>query len=447
MKHILWLPGIAVSLCATVVAQEPYPAGPGTLAPLVKAEYFFDTDPGLGNGTPLTLTSATNIANFNVTIALNGTGLTNGLHNLYLRVQDANGKWSLSNIGFFDNVAVPLYPTPAAAPALSGAEYFIDNDPGPGNGTPIILPAATNAAGVNVLVNLVGLSAGTHRLFMRTRDAAGYWSLANYSLFDNSMVTPYPATPAAAPPVGQVEYYLDNDPGFGNGHPISVGASTEIANFSFSIPLTGITQGPHTLYLRSKQNPWSMSAYADFTLGATLPVHWLYVKGEVKTDGALLSWATGTEQHTDKFIVEYSTDGATYSPAGEVKATNQPNGSTYSWLHRHNTNGVVYYRIKQTDQDGQYEYSKVIVLLFRNNLSSYALFPNPVTDRINLALPPQRAVTSVSVYNSDGRLLQKKAVTGSPAVVSMLVNQLGQGTYYLAIEEKTGTTTLPFVKQ
>lgn len=447
MKHILWLSGIAVSLCSTAVGQEAYPAGPGALAPLVKAEYFFDTDPGLGNGTSLALTSSTNIANFSTTIALNGTGLTNGFHNLYLRVQDADGKWSLSNIGFFDNVAVPLYPAAATVPGLSGAEYFIDNDPGPGNGTPIVLPSITNAANINVLVNLVGLSAGVHRLFIRTRDAEGRWSLANYTLFDNSATIPYPTAPAAAPPIGQVEYYLDSDPGFGNGLPISVGTSTEVANFSFSVPLTGVAQGPHTLYLRSKQNPWSMSAYADFTLGATLPVHWLYVKGEVKTDGTLLSWATGMEQQADKFIVEYSTDGATYLPAGELKATNQPNGSTYSWLHRHTTSGVVYYRIKQTDLDGNYEYSKTIVLLFRNNLPSYALFPNPAIDRIHVALPPQRAVIGLSVYNSDGRLLQKMPVTGSSSVVSMPVSQLLKGTYYLVIEEKSGKTTHPFVKQ
>lgn len=445
MKHLLWLSVIIVSLCSAVVGQEPYPAGPGIPA-LVKAEYFFDTDPGLGNGTSIALTSSTNIVNFSTTIALNGTGLANGFHNLYLRVQDADGKWSLSNIGFFDNVAVPFYPVTAATPALSGAEYFIDNDPGPGNGTPIFLPATTNAAGVNVLVNLAGLSTGVHRLFIRTRDVEGHWSLANYALFDNAVVTPYPTAPAA-PPIGQVEYYLDNDPGFGNGHPINVGASTEVANFSFSIPLAGVTQGLHTLYLRSKQNPWSLSAYADFTLGATLPVHWLYVKGEVKTDGTLLTWATGTEQQADKFIVEYSTDGATYLPAGEVKASNQPNGSTYSWLHRHNTSGVVYYRIKQTDQDGQYEYSKVIVLLFRNNLSSFAVFPNPATDRLNVALPPQRVVTSLSVYSNDGRLLQKRAATGASGVISIPVSQLQKGSYYLVIEEKSGKTTLPFVKQ
>jgi hypothetical protein len=63
----------------------------------------------------------------------------------------------------------------SATDALSGAtggEYYIDTDPGAGNGSPM-----TYASGkINGTVSTTGLSNGSHRVYMRSRDAAGNWS-------------------------------------------------------------------------------------------------------------------------------------------------------------------------------------------------------------------------------------------------------------------------------
>lgn len=280
MKIILWLLGI-ISVVDTV-AQDPYPDAPASLAAIVKAEYFFDADPGTGNGTPLTITPAANISNFSTTITLNGSALTNGTHYLYLRTQDADGKWSLANVSFFENFLVPVYPSSGAASLLSAAEYFIDTDPGQGNGIPIALASATDASGINVMVDLTALSPAVHRIYVRTKDEGDKWSITNYGVFDNSAQTPYPAAPAPIVSLTAMEYYFDSDPGFGNGNTIAIPASVDVSNFSFAVPLAGLSQGQHTLYLRSKANAWSMSAYAELTVGSVLPVSWLYVKGEAK---------------------------------------------------------------------------------------------------------------------------------------------------------------------
>lgn len=59
---------------------------------ITQIEYFFDTDPGFGNGTQLTLTEGVEIEQ-DFTISL--TGLTVGEHILYMRAKDSNSKWSL----------------------------------------------------------------------------------------------------------------------------------------------------------------------------------------------------------------------------------------------------------------------------------------------------------------------------------------------------------------
>ncbi|MBO9565378.1 MAG: T9SS type A sorting domain-containing protein [Niastella sp.] len=442
MSMVAWV-------CSSIAAhaQEPYPPAPPAPVSIVKAEYFFDNDPGYGNGTAIPLTPDTQLANLTRPLQLNGSGLNNGIHYFYLRTQDANGNWSLTNTALFDNMVVPTYPVAATLPNLVAAEYFIDNDPGPGNGTPVALPTATSADGWHVLVNLTGLPPSVHRLFIRTRDANGRWSLANYALFDNTAVIPYPAAPTPAPAIGTVEYYIDTDPGFGNGQAIDVVAAADISNFTFGIPLTTVSQGAHTIFLRSRQNPWSISAYADFLYGSTLPVHWLYVKGEATADGTRLTWATGEEQQTDKFIIEYSTDGSNYAVAGEVKATNQSHGSSYTFMHTHHLQGALYYRIRQTDLDARYTYSKSVVMVFRNNLRQFALFPNPATEVVNVAAPTGEVIRRIALYNTAGNLLQTLRVTGNPTATSLPVGKLPSGTYYLQIEGKTSTNTLTFVKQ
>lgn len=60
---------------------------------IVKAEYFFDMDPGLGNAFPIDLEDA---ANFNqpISVPIPDT-LSFGVHNFFLRVKNSNEKWSL----------------------------------------------------------------------------------------------------------------------------------------------------------------------------------------------------------------------------------------------------------------------------------------------------------------------------------------------------------------
>src|SRR5205814_9894890 len=69
------------------------PAEPDMPA-ITAAEYFYDTDPGVGNGTALVITGPGNIVTqtFMVPVAA---GMPAGDHFLAIRVKDANGNWSL----------------------------------------------------------------------------------------------------------------------------------------------------------------------------------------------------------------------------------------------------------------------------------------------------------------------------------------------------------------
>jgi len=447
MKKGLLLLCSVLCICGSSMAQFPYPATPAPAPDIVQAEYFYDTDPGTGNGEPIAITAAQQINDLTTTLTINGAALTPGLHRLYIRTKDAAGVWSLNNSVIFSNAVVVPYPASPAIPNLVKAEYYIDADPGAGNGAEITLPASDNVSGFTVAIPLNGFSAGIHMLYIRVLDASGKWSLTNYSLFNNSISTPYPTAPAPAPAMSQAEYYLDTDPGFGAGTSISFPATTDLVNYSFDIPLGAVTQGRHTIYIRSRQNPWSLSAYAEFLFGSTLPLSWLYVKAEARNDDVYLQWATAMEENTSSFVIEYSTNGTNYKAVGEVAADNKQTGSVYKFIHHSPESGAAYYRIKQTDKDGKFTWSKVVMLLINSNLKAPVLFPNPARNIVHVALPGNMQAKQITVYDANGRQVKTIPGAGSTTVYSIPVNEFKKGYYLVTI--KTGSTqkTISFIKE
>lgn len=143
------------------------------------AEYFFDIDPGAGNGTTLAVNSGDTIAD---TSYIKTTGLPTGFHSLYVRVKDSNQVWSLYEGGRFYIYDTISQTAPASYP-IAAAEYFYDTDPGIGNGT--ALNAFTPADTVTLTDTLKKdtLAAGTHYLFVRVRDSMQVWSLTEARSF------------------------------------------------------------------------------------------------------------------------------------------------------------------------------------------------------------------------------------------------------------------------
>ena len=109
-----------------------------TLSPITKAEYFFDTDPGFGSGNNAALTAG-NTVTFPITHDISG--LSNGLHWMYVRTWANNNRWSITAPRLFYKEAIPA----SVASTLTKAEYFLDTDPGFGNGTDVPITQGTQA--------------------------------------------------------------------------------------------------------------------------------------------------------------------------------------------------------------------------------------------------------------------------------------------------------------
>lgn len=179
---------------------------------ITKAEYFFNTDPGFGNGINIPITPAADLSNIN--FPANLAPLSLGLNSLFIRSRDANGKWSVTNRFLFVKTSA------FSSTNINKAEYFIDVDPGFGNGTNVPVTPSTDIANTAFNVNLTGVSEGLHSLYIRSRNEDGRWGVSNRFLFVRSF--------SAVQNVTLAEYFFDNDPGFGNATPITLTPGSDL---------------------------------------------------------------------------------------------------------------------------------------------------------------------------------------------------------------------------
>lgn len=107
--------------------------------------------------------------------------------------------------------------------------------------------------------------------------------------------------------------------------------------------------------------------------GDVLPIELIYFRGTVTDFGVRLTWATASEVNNDFFTIERSTSLEDFEIVGTLPGAGMSSSIlTYSFLDSEITNeGVVYYRLKQTDYNGDYEYSDIIAVNMNGGLDIY----------------------------------------------------------------------------
>lgn len=172
--HLLGLRAFGEQGWSPVIIQKVYVpdanAGEGNIQ---RVEYFWDTDPGFGNGIPLTITPAQEVDIDNVQIPING--LSSGNHQLFLRAYGDNG-WTPTisqTVGIEPDVTDYK---------VNYAEYFWNNDPGFGKGTPIQLTPGETVSVENLNLSTNELH-GDAVLFVRYYGEKGWSPTVAYTMF------------------------------------------------------------------------------------------------------------------------------------------------------------------------------------------------------------------------------------------------------------------------
>jgi hypothetical protein len=237
----LWLPFAARAQSPTITA----------------AEYFINADPGVGNGNAFPVPNSPNPS---VQTQVSLQGLPLGFHILGARFQDSEGNWSLARSRVF---VIETPPSQSGTNTLVAFEYFINEDPGVGNGTQASISPGAQAS-LAIPISLQGLPEGFHTLSVRFQDQNGIWSNAKSRIFIVQNAT---STPPLLPIVG-AEYFIDQDPGVGSGKslPVTSGINPQVIG---NIPTEGLEPGFHTFSVRfrSQDNQWGLAKNRVFFVG------------------------------------------------------------------------------------------------------------------------------------------------------------------------------------
>ncbi len=180
---------------------------------------------------------------------------------------------------------------------------------------------------------------------------------------------------------------------------------------SFTTGTTTIIAGAYAAPDFTVSMPTTGGVY--FTVGSInlsqtpLPIELVDFSAQVCGHEVCLDWTTATETNNDYFTIEKTIDGVNFEMV--TKRNGAGNSTTlinYSSLDNHPYSGISYYRLKQTDFNGAYTYSKLQEVNFFTGIDfSLNLYPNPATnDNINLSFNAEKGKEIlVVVYDAAGQ--------------------------------------------
>jgi hypothetical protein len=261
----------------------------GNATNISAAEYFVDTDPGEGNATALTAQDGAFDSEVEAiaSVDLNVSGLSVGPHLIGIRYKDDNNTWGdvlYQTIHVYD--ANPSGGGSGGSDGggsggssvgfatITGAEYFVDTDPGEGNGTAFQPKDGAFDSEVESILpkdlNVTGLSVGPHLVGVRYKDNNNTWGDVLYQT-----IHVYDANPSGSGSGGSdgggsggssvgfatitaAEYFVDTDPGEGSGtafQPKDGAFDSEVESIlPKDLNVTGLSVGPHLVGVRYKDN-------------------------------------------------------------------------------------------------------------------------------------------------------------------------------------------------
>lgn len=138
-----------------------------------------------------------------------------------------------------------------------------------------------------------------------------------------------------------------------------------------------------------------------------MPIVLLHFEGRLLQDDLVeLSWVTGAEINNDFFTIERSTDGSRYTPIAHVDgAGNTSRSRYYTTYDKDPLPGITYYRLKQTDFNGEYVYYRPVTVYRKPVVyREMQVYPNPSNGKFQIFTASDTAV-KYQISDLTGRVI------------------------------------------
>lgn len=198
-------------------------------------------------------------------------------------------------------------------------------------------------------------------------------------------------------------------------------------------------------------NSTAITTFSPFTLGSSttfnpLPVNLLSFNAKILDKIVTINWSTANEINNDFFTVEKSIDGIHWSTLTIVNASeNSDVINNYACIDQSPVAGVQFYRLIQTDLNGQSKkYDKVFVN-FETVKPTILAYPNPCADWLSIELNPGE-LSSINVLNSFGQIVMSEE-SSEKAQLKLDLSSLSSGIYHLELSVNGQLSTSKIVKK
>lgn len=188
-----------------------------------------------------------------------------------------------------------------------------------------------------------------------------------------------------------------------------------------------------------------IDAFINIPTRLVLPIGLLSFTGHCDGQTVVLDWETATEYNNSYFTIERSLTGASWQIVGTVAGagnSNSPIEYTLTDMTYHE--GPSYYRLKQTDVNGDYNYKATITTdqCEDQGVEYFTICPNPTNGKFELLYNGNTSeINSIDIWNAQGNIIfQSKGFQSTFDLSTHL-----PGFYFILIEKNSSLTRLKFV--
>lgn len=179
---------------------------------------------------------------------------------------------------------------------------------------------------------------------------------------------------------------------------------------------------------------WTLSALLN-----PLPVELVSFDATCLNEDMHVRWTTASEVNNEFFTLERSSDGFDFAEVARVKgAINSNSMLNYEIIDQQPLNGINYYRLKQTDTNGDFEYSDIISKAGCKTVKGVKFFTYVERDQnINLVMETTSSESAVVVVTDiSGRLIYNKAVQVKSGFNQFVIpsSSFAQGMYIISLK-------------
>ena len=279
-------------------------------------------------------------------------------------------------------------------------------------------------------------TAGTYTFYLTSDDAAWLWMGGNALAANPTSATAFinngglhsPATVSAVGifPICRVPFKIHYGENTGNNRAVLEYESVVLGIAKQVVPA---------------------SAYCSCQ-NSILPIELRYFSAVPENETINVQWGTQSETNNKKFTIFKSVDGVNWNALGDLNgAGNSAIKNDYSLIDSQPYNGINYYYLLQTNNDGSTKKYDAIYVDYTNKENHIQLFPNPANNKVIISSATVWIEPVINVYDVFGKEINLPIVKTDNFKFELNMSELPRGSYTVKITDLQKITFKKLLKE